>query len=423
MNYSILFFDTVTNLVGFYFAFRLFHLFLRDAKKPPIVKHSVCIGVWLILWSINTFAKNPNLNTVITLIMYFFLVTILYNGSLIKRILTIISTLVLSVICEGIIWFIAENFSIIPQNYTLGSALSTLLYIFLILMLERFHDLKSEFSLPFRIYMVFIAMLIGTFFLCDMLVNENIQRESSTMIALAILCLINLLIYYMLNQTNTIYQKMLRQQSLRKQHELYANQLKITRESRDRIHSLNHDMKNHCLALKGYLQNKEIEKASAYINTMTENMASDEEYVNTGNLTLDAVLNHFLHRAHALDASVEIKLSVPTDAIIQDYDLNIVLGNLLENALDAIEQVSDRTLRITVTHNIGILYIEVRNSFNGNLRKNGNTLLTTKKQGKHHGYGVKNIRNVVEKYNGYYKYHVENDLFISEVSLYPASVN
>lgn len=418
MNPSSFIFDTVINFVGYYFVLRFFHIFLTEANVSKAKKYGIPIGAWVILWLINTFANNANLNTLSSIALYLVIVHFLYHGTMLKKILTVISTSVLAAICEGLVWFFASNFPFLPQNYTLGSTLSTLMYILLALILERYYDLKGDFSLPFRIYLVFILMLIGNFFLCDMMVNESLQSESMTMIALSILCLFNLLIYYILNQTNNIYQNLLRKQSARKQHELYLNQLKLFRESRDRIHAMHHDLKNHCLSLSQFIQKDEREKALDYLSTMIQEMAPVDARVNSGNLTLDAILNHFLQRASLLECVIETKISVPSDTFISDFDLNIILGNLLENALEALEKAENPKVRVTVVHNTGLLYIEVRNTFNGNLRRRGGHFLTTKEQRKFHGHGINNIRNVVEKYDGVSSFFVEGDEFVANISLY-----
>lgn len=417
MSLSSFIFDTVINFVGYYFVLRFFHLFLTEAKVSPKRKYGITIGAWFILWLIN-FANNANLNTVSSITLYFIIVHFLYHGTLLKKILTIFSVSVLYTICEGLVWFFASNFSILPQNYTLGSALSTLLYIFLALLLERFYDLKVDYPLPFRIYLVFILMLIGNFFLCDMIVNESLQNESMTMIALAILCLFNLFIYFILHQTNKIYQNMLRQQSARKQHELYLNQLKLYQESRNRINAMHHDLKNHCLSLSQFIQRNESQKALDYLSTMMQEMAPADARVNSGNLTLDAILNHFLQRAKHLGCDIKTKISVPSDTFISDFDLNIILGNLLENALEAIEKVDKPKIKVAVIHKTGLLYIEVRNTFNGDLHRRGGRILTTKEQKKYHGYGIRNICNVVEKYDGVSSFLVEDDEFVASISLY-----
>lgn len=418
MSLSSFIFDTVINFVGYYFVLRFFHIFLTDAKISQAKKHGITIGSWVILWLINMLANNANLNTVSSITVYLMIVHFLFHGTLLKKILAVISTCVLTILCEGIVWFFASNFSILPQNYTLGSALSTLLYILLALILERLYDLKADFPLPFRIYLVFIIMLIGNFFLCDMLVNESLQNESMTMIALAILCLFTLLIYFILNQTNKIYQNMLLQQSARKQHELYLNQLKLFRESRDRISAMHHDLKNHCLSLSQYIKNNEPEKALNYLSTMVQEMAPADARVDSGNLTLDAILNHFLQRANHLNCTIETKVSVPADTFISDFDLNIILGNLLENALEALEKTENPKIIVTIIHSTGLLYIEVRNTYNGILRRQGGRLLTTKEQKKYHGRGIRNIRNVVEKYEGISSFYTEGNEFVAELSLY-----
>ena len=133
---------------------------------------------------------------------------------------------------------------------------------------------------------------------------------------------------------------------------------------------------------------------------------------------VDAILNSKLSLIQDKQISVDATAIVPGDIEISGIDLSILIGNLLDNAIEACMQISekkDRFIRIYIDIVKKQLYISVTNSMNGKARKMGNSFLSAK-QG-NHGFGLLRIDSIISKYHGYVNRQTENGIFATEVML------
>ena len=198
----------------------------------------------------------------------------------------------------------------------------------------------------------------------------------------------------------------------------YQNQLEVIMESQNRVRALRHDMKNHILALQVLVQRKEIGEADKYLDSMKDFMTNPQEYVKTGNDAVDSLLNYKIQKANEVLNVVETKIRIPERLSLHSFDLNVVLGNLLDNAIDAAVQTEDKKLKITVEIDKGILFLNICNSCQKMDSGRADFLETTKEDKGNHGIGLKNVRRIVEKHHGEIAFLYENGFMETDVMMY-----
>lgn len=183
--------------------------------------------------------------------------------------------------------------------------------------------------------------------------------------------------------------------------------------------SILHDTKKHYLALQGYIDQKQYDQLSVYLTTALSDIQNTYTLFNTGNIVIDSMLSNYkiLANQHNIDFISEINVSV--DCIpLSDYDLCIILGNLLDNAINAcLLTQQDKCfikIRIITTddHNFCLF---VKNSYSPAAKqKDTGTNLE-------HGYGIQNIKNIVNNYYGIMRITKNNfyktDILIPIISL------
>jgi sensor histidine kinase regulating citrate/malate metabolism len=109
---------------------------------------------------------------------------------------------------------------------------------------------------------------------------------------------------------------------------------------------------------------------------------------------------------------------LPHDFNIESYQLNIIIGNLLENAIEAAGRSEEKRLSLYVSTQRGMLFINLSNSYNGTLRKNKGRFLSVKPDKRAHGLGLQNVKRMVREMNGEMLIeHDEND-FSVKIMLY-----
>ena len=119
-----------------------------------------------------------------------------------------------------------------------------------------------------------------------------------------------------------------------------------------------------------------------------------------------------------MGCEMQTSIKIPSQAFMPTLDLNILISNLLTNAIEAMSICHKKYLSVIVKYNRNILYISVHNTYQGKLRKQNNYFLTTKKEQQLHGYGFKNIHAIIEKYHGTSNFCTENNIFKADIILY-----
>ncbi len=229
------------------------------------------------------------------------------------------------------------------------------------------------------------------------------------------LYLYNLLLHYITQKYET--------EMLKAQVEIYANQLKVIRQGEERIKALRHDMKHHLNELMLLANKHGVPEIQEYIDRMGAFAQNPKELIASGNTEIDSVLNYMLQRAEKELETVEVKVMLPEE-VRHSFDINVLLGNLLENAIEAAGQTDKKYLGLFITLKRGVLKIKIENSFDGShsrpqLQQGGNGAFpTTKPVKEQHGIGLKNVKRIVDKYNGTMAITQQEDIFCVNLILY-----
>ena len=180
-----------------------------------------------------------------------------------------------------------------------------------------------------------------------------------------------------------------------------------------------HDMKNHLLALKKYTQEQDWKGLEEYLNELSRDMLDYNYQIWTGNHMLDMILNQKEKEAEKQKTQMQISTEVFTTLPFSDREIISLFGNLLDNALEACEQIKEgeRWIHIKMKKKNQLLYIEIVNAAkNTGIQTDEN--FVSKKDGVLHGYGMKNIRDIVEQYNGMFQCKSQEDRFEVVITIY-----
>ncbi len=174
-----------------------------------------------------------------------------------------------------------------------------------------------------------------------------------------------------------------------------------------------HDFHHHLQALKGQLEAGEVGRALAYIEKLDDQLMNVDTLLKTGNVSLDAILSAKIAQAKAEEIDVSVKANVPDSLTISDLELSIVVGNLLDNAIEACCSVQgERFIRLFLSMKGTMLYFSMLNSA-GEKRKKTGALFASRKDGMH-GFGLRRAQAILEEHGGWVKYNSEDGAFTSE---------
>lgn len=179
-----------------------------------------------------------------------------------------------------------------------------------------------------------------------------------------------------------------------------------------------HDYHNHIQVLKAQMSLGQYEKAEEYLEKLTEDLGNVDTVLKTGNVIVDAILNSKLTMIRERNILVDATAIVPQEINISGTDLAVLIGNMLDNAMEAclnIQEEKERFIRIYIDVIKKQLYISVTNSMQGKAKRTGNTFFSIKQGG--HGFGLISIDNIVQKYQGFINRQTENGVFATEIML------
>ena len=193
------------------------------------------------------------------------------------------------------------------------------------------------------------------------------------------------------------------------------------------IRGMKHDMKNTLSLIMQLAAGKE-EELQAYLEELNQTMDRLEFQFKTGNTVVDTLLNMKYHEiTHAVpDLQMDVEgLRFPEKLFIQSYDIGIILGNALDNAMEACRKLkvketdAEAFIRISSFQKRELFFLKVENSFDGRLvrRRQEEFPVTDKADRENHGIGLANIKSTAEKYQGTMDFRVKDRVFILSVMM------
>lgn len=229
--------------------------------------------------------------------------------------------------------------------------------------------------------------------------------------------LLDILLFLITEGTLYFYQKGFEFQTEQFRKDLMENQYEEIKGVYMDMRGWRHDYHNHMQVMKAQLALGNLNEIQEYLNALEKELDHVDTLVKSGNLMVDAILNSKLTLARRQSISVNCKVKVPEKLPIEDVDLCVILGNLMDNALEACRQIEekDRFLRIYMAVNKSQLYLSIQNSAKADPDFEEQNYIT-KKRG-NHGLGMKRVQTATEKYHGYLNLANEPGIFAAEVTM------
>ena len=200
------------------------------------------------------------------------------------------------------------------------------------------------------------------------------------------------------------------------QSELIEKQVREIQNMYRQVRGWRHDYRNHINNMKIQLSQENYDGLSDYLNELADDLDTVDTVIKTGNVMADAILNSKLNVAEKMNVQLNVKANVPETLPMSNVEFCSVLGNMLDNAVEACGTLpeEERFMRVYIGKLKGQLYLSVQNSA-GKVRKEKGTYLSTKEG--EHGYGLFRIDRVAKKYGGYVNRQNEEGIFATEIMI------
>jgi len=388
---------------------RIMRVFFEKRKTPCIVTILSYFFLWSALSAHTWWLEYTTLTTFVYLLALMF-ISLNYESTKIKRLSAIAGSYFIMISGTSIFQFLLYAFTSVELvdigNFIYMLAM-VLVYLLSLLAFKVFKNIKSTTINLDKLWLPFIffptAQAISTiffdlnlsFFIQVTIVGSNVG--------------ITFILFYLYNNLSKSFEENLKSALHAQEKEYYLTQCQLMQDSVERVKSIRHDIKIHLATIQDFATNGNTEEIKVYLDSLVDGIESGEVYSDTGNIAFDSIINYKLRNAKNENIKLDLSVAVPPELDVEVVDIVTILGNLLDNALEAVAKASEKFIKLDIEFIKGGLFAKVENSFNGEIRYSKEKQVTSLKAGNEHGYGLKNIRQSVEKYGGHMEItHTEN---------------
>lgn len=229
--------------------------------------------------------------------------------------------------------------------------------------------------------------------------------------------LLTMLIMIILDQSRNTLEKRFQFSYDRFQRNLINEQYQEIKNVYLQMRGWRHDYHNHIQTMKAYLAMNELSNLDDYFSQLQTDLDSVDMMIKSGNLMMDAILNSKVTMMNQNKIRVNCKAILPEKLSINDTDLCVIVGNLLDNAIEACRDIPEekRFIRIYAEIAKSQFYLSIQNSATEEINFNQRNYISSKRG--EHGFGIKRVSLLVEKYDGYLNLQNEPGIFASEITI------
>lgn len=397
----------IENIISFLFIGDVLGVEIKKYRKGTFLSVALTVGL-LLINRIQLFSAMATLYGIvgISLCVYF-----LYGKNIWDILVAVVSYFLLLYLSEFLLISLAgillgkETFGadIIAQQSWIRVLYLITTKVVLILLYTISHRFLQKIVIPSR--KILIGVFVAFWLIFD-LVKQICRRIDGNVVGTGILLLLIVAmgIYLMMQYSEMKKQKLQMEMTDERNSVMLKGYEAMLQNYRSNA-VYYHDLKNHMVTIERYLRNGEYEKAAAYMKTLQLDYLETDAYRWTGIDIIDFILNYKKKIAEQKGISFQVDADLISVKGIEEKDLCALFGNLLDNAVEGCEQEKgEKKIRISIRRIQEMLVIKSVNSCKYMARQKNGLLLTTKNNKNLHGWGMKSMKMIVDKYGGSMQY-------------------
>lgn len=409
----------LTNLFRIFLIDRFASIFLGESKNRKWGRAAVCACFFLIntalYWRFHTAWINilSNLAGISAVVR-------MYTKSVKTNLFAAGSIYLINCGCDVAVYSLFTNY----QDGKTYNQVYAVIVLFLIIICEfgaeKLITIRKSEETDLNFPLILIP-LCSIAVLCFLIYSGTCVGREAAVMSVGLL-VINFLVLYLYNLLLDSVSRKYETAMLEQQVRVYANQLDVIAQSREKAKVLRHDMKHHLNEIKLLANRYHAAEIQEYIDRMEEYISNPGEIVSSGNMEIDSVLNYMLQKAREELETVAVKVMLP-EKMKHSFDLNVLMGNLLENAIEAAVLTKRKYLSVNMALKRDVLRIRIENSClpetpGGGQPRGRGGFPTTKKDKEQHGIGLKSVGKIVEAHRGTMEVTSQDGLFCVNLILY-----
>lgn len=279
----------------------------------------------------------------------------------------------------------------------------------------QLHLSHSEVKVPIMFYLALMAFPVSSFVIMASVWDLVYQLDEGVVLLMAavlVLLIANIAVFYIFESYLTQLEKQTSLQMLNQQMEYQTTHFRELAEARAVSNQTLHDLKNTLFAVADMVTT-DPEGAALKMKEINRKVAIPYGFISTNNDAIDALLTSKHKRMKEVQIEFHFKCFMPAQNSIDNIDLCVLLGNLVDNAIEACEKVTKdrKVIRLHIAQSGEYLMVRISNTVQGIVQEEDGHIATTKKNKKNHGFGLRSIQTICEKYGGYSSFEQEGEIF------------
>ncbi|KOR26003.1 sensor histidine kinase [Clostridium sp. FAM 1755] len=419
--YDILY--ITTNIFGTYIIFKFMMVFFSREDVNKKVELCSYIVYFFVISLVYLFIKVPVIMMVCN-ILFFFIISLNYKSDMEKRIFAIMFIYLIFMCIEVIVIKLLSGlqFDIFAENKyysAYGLIVLKLATYIVVLILNKYKNSKQGEKVPISYWICITLIPMASMYIILLLFHLNIANGTFMILGVIFILLINFSTFYLYEVISSTCAKQAEKRWIIQQNKYYEKQFSLMKSSMKVTKAIKHDLKNHLLTVYYLLQKEKSEEALKHISDIIEVCNRQKEYAHSGNTVIDSALNFKFQEASQKNIRINLNLNIPENIEIPSFDVSIILGNLLDNAIYAVDKLeNNRYINFKMQYTKGRLILRIENPFNGQILMNNNKIITTKEDRNNHGIGIESVKIILKKYNGSMDIKHDNNIFSVILLLY-----
>lgn len=405
------------------------NMFISTFSNRKQIKNPTLIIIYSVILIFQTLASLTTQGPILLICSFItaFVICQIYNSKQYIKMILSITIIIINIASEMIVSGLLMltktiNFDEInsdPQLFALGTLISKFI-MFLLVLIVHFSKKKLNIEnvgikhliilsiLPFATLSMLIIMYQVMF------VINSTKLKLMFIISSIFLIFSNIITFSVINRQNLLakaeYELKLLKDNISEQTKHYAD----LQASHEEIRQIRHNMRSICIGAIAELEVGKIENAINQLQSNIDIIEKSSKVIDTGHPSIDSIIENKLNKCVELNINANLSYQYKEPITINEIEIAVIIGNILDNAIEASEKIADINKDIwgSIAVDRQNIIINIKNT-----AMDSNNLKTSKIDKKSHGYGLKSISHIAKKYNGYAKFSFSDNIFTSYIIL------
>ncbi len=413
----------ITNIFGTYIVYKFMHIFFETKEANHKIEFLSYAGYYIFIALVYLMINIPVVTMFGNILAYLGL-SFNYKAGIKRRILSVLM-IYLILMCTEVIVALLSGYFHFPlmstNNYSseYGLVIVQIISYLVVRVLNNYENIRQGEIIPIANWIAIIIIPISSLYIILTLFQAMGLFWEQVLLGVVLILLINFTTFYLYDVISASMVDKMDKILLGQQNKYYQKQFELMESSLKTTKAMRHDLRNHLSVIYALIDKGERDAALKHLAKMTDVYDDKKQYACSENIDIDSILNFKIQEAERQNIKVALDLSVPAKMSIASFDLAIILGNLLDNAIEAVAELEkERQIKTNINYDKGRLIILVENPYQGERVKDGNRYLSTNKELSQHGLGLENVKSVLQKYDGSMDINQRSNIFSVSLLLF-----